>query len=580
MIVNDRGTRLEIEARDDETKFLGSLPIRRWDRHTDRWWVPNITAIRKALEENGARLPPLPPRPEFKGLDASFQFKTTPRPYQALALWQSQHSPAFGYLMDPGTGKSKVMIDDSVGAFTRQEMDANLLVCPNSIKSNWEDELAIHHALPYEFHVYDSAKKARAMAFIKAKSRHMKWLIMGVESFSSKGGAEVAEAFLKAHRRPGLYDDESSRIKNFDASRTTTLIKLSKLAIRKRIASGTPMTKGPHNAWAQFEFLDPRIFDLDYYPFRAFFCQMVGLEVGPHLSEEDFLAGKRRRVVQTIVGPKPENEPLLFDIMAPYVFLARKEEVLPELPEKQYQVRKVKPSAEQEKMYHDLLADAELEGSRYSTALVRDLRLHQLTGGFYVTEEAQKKLAALLDLDLAEEMLAQAAEKILFECHSIPGPNPKIEELMNIIDEMPHKKLVIWSRFKAEIQLIVEALEKRGDRKVVQYHGDVDDAGRAIARRTFQEDPSVTDFVGQIATGGIGITLTAASYEVFFSNDWSAENRIQAEDRIHRIGQLDGACYIDLVLDGPFVDSKVRRAVMAGIDYHKACMNELAERKK
>jgi SNF2 family DNA or RNA helicase len=580
VIITPHGHRLEIRAGNEETVILAALPIRRWDRVTDRWWVPNIPAIRSPLALAGAQLPPMPTVNEFNGLDASFQLKTMPRPYQAVALHASRDKHAFGYLMDPGTGKSKVMIDDGVAAHTRCELDAVFLVCPNSIKSNWEDELSIHHALPYEAHAYDSGKKAKAEAFIKARSNNLKWLIMGIESLSSEGGRKVAEAFVKAHKRCGIYDDESSRIKNFDASRTDAMIKLSRLAARLRIATGTPMTKGPQNAWSQMEFLDPTIFDLDYYPFRSFFCQMAVIPVGPRLSEEAIAAGAKQRTTQKIVGPKPESAALLFDMMAPFVFLARKEDVLPELPEKQHQVRKVKPSPEQTKMYHDLLADAELEGSRYSLALVRDLRLHQLTGGFYVTEEARIKLMALADLGMAEEMLAQAAEKLLYQCHPIPGANPKIEELMAIIDEMPDKKLVIFSRFRAEIEAVVAALNARGDRKAVEYHGGVDDAARTVARRTFQEDPSVTDFVAQVSTGGIGITLTAASYEVYLSNDWSAENRIQAEDRIHRIGQKDGACYIDIVLDGHFVDKRVLDSVRAGIDYHQFVMTELSERKK
>ena len=44
-------------------------------------------------------------------------------------------------------------------------------------------------------------------------------------------------------------------------------------------------------------------------------------------------------------------------------------------------------------------------------------------------------------------------------------------------------------------------------------------------------------FVGNPATGGYGLTLTEASYVVYYSNSYNLEVREQSEDRAHRIGQ-------------------------------------------
>lgn len=43
-------------------------------------------------------------------------------------------------------------------------------------------------------------------------------------------------------------------------------------------------------------------------------------------------------------------------------------------------------------------------------------------------------------------------------------------------------------------------------------------------------------FVGHPRAGGMGLTLTASPTALFFSNDFSGEARMQAEDRIHRLG--------------------------------------------
>ena len=64
-------------------------------------------------------------------------------------------------------------------------------------------------------------------------------------------------------------------------------------------------------------------------------------------------------------------------------------------------------------------------------------------------------------------------------------------------------------------------LEKRG----LGYScitGEVKNRDEQVAR--FQNEPEVMAFVGQIATAGLGITLTAASTMVFYSLDYSMSN--------------------------------------------------------
>lgn len=56
-------------------------------------------------------------------------------------------------------------------------------------------------------------------------------------------------------------------------------------------------------------------------------------------------------------------------------------------------------------------------------------------------------------------------------------------------------------------------------------------------------------FVGHPRSGGMSLTLTEASMMVFWSNSFAPEDRVQAEDRIHRMGMDDllGATIVDLI---------------------------------
>ena len=63
----------------------------------------------------------------------------------------------------------------------------------------------------------------------------------------------------------------------------------------------------------------------------------------------------------------------------------------------------------------------------------------------------------------------------------------------------------------------------------------------------FQKNKDVRFFVANPATGGIGLTLTAANTVVYFSNNFNLEERVQSEDRAHRKGQKKVVNYIDLI---------------------------------
>ena len=75
-----------------------------------------------------------------------------------------------------------------------------------------------------------------------------------------------------------------------------------------------------------------------------------------------------------------------------------------------------------------------------------------------------------------------------------------------------------------------------------------------------QEDPACRFFVGNPSVGGFGITLTAATTVVYYSNSYNLEHRLQSEDRAHRIGQTRSVNYVDLICPKT-VDEKIVKAL-------------------
>ncbi len=110
--------------------------------------------------------------------------------------------------------------------------------------------------------------------------------------------------------------------------------------------------------------------------------------------------------------------------------------------------------------------------------------------------------------------------------------DPAIELLQDIL---LLQKVVLFAHHR---EVILALMERFGDQAVCVM-GGTDMTTRSSAVRRFQEDPNVRIFVGSIRAAGVGLTLTAASHVVFLELDWSPGVMSQAEDRCHRVGQLD-----------------------------------------
>ena len=132
------------------------------------------------------------------------------------------------------------------------------------------------------------------------------------------------------------------------------------------------------------------------------------------------------------------------------------------------------------------------------------------------------------------------------------------------------KKLVVIARFVPEINAINKMLEKRGIGYACIMGGVKDRDAQVTA---FQTDPDTQVFVGQIATAGMGITLTAASTMVFYSEDYSMSNFEQAKARIHRVGQKENCTYIYLAAKGT-VDEKVLAALRSKADLARTLVDD------
>ena len=471
----------------------------------------------------------------------NYKFKTEPYAHQHKALERSWEREYFAYFMEMGTGKSKVLIDNAAMLYNQGKINGLLLIAPKGVYKNWyEDQIPTH--LPDYINkkivlwkssdkTHEQNKKLNTL-FQTGTEFHI--LIMNVEAFSYDFGKEFARRFLNSHNAM-MAIDESTSIKTPTANRTKNILKLKHLTKYRRILTGSPVTNSPLDLYSQCEFLGSWLLKTDsYYDFRARYSVMKSINLGS-------------RSVNVVVGHRNLGE--LSRLIEPFSMRVLKDDCL-DLPPKTFMKRQITMTPQQEKIYKAMkkYAMAELEGKVLTTnnVMVQLMRLHQITCGHFTADDG-----SIQDI-----------------------PNHRVTELMEILSEV-EGKVVIWSNYQKDVDTILKAIRKKYERDdiVVDYYGLTPQEERQNNIKKFQEDDKCRFFVGTTQTGGYGITLTAASTMIYFSNGYDLEKRLQSEARIDRIGQEYPMTYIDIITEET-VDTKIVKALRDKVNIATQIMGE------
>lgn len=107
--------------------------------------------------------------------------------------------------------------------------------------------------------------------------------------------------------------------------------------------------------------------------------------------------------------------------------------------------------------------------------------------------------------------------------------NHTIEMTQNLLDQ--GEQVVIFTNYSHIVEKVVEKFEG-----VVKVTGADNSEKRQEAVDKFQSGEAKV-IVCNLIAGGVGITLTSAKHLIVNDFDWVPANHLQAEDRIHRIGQ-------------------------------------------
>lgn len=528
----------------------------------------------KCKEQQVARLATL--EANYGQIDTSvldgIPFKTEPFMHQRQALSLGASQLVFAYLMDQGTGKTWTLLQDMAINYRNAIIDAVIVVCPNSIKQQWAEQIEQHlpDDVPRNVGIWTSvpnaAQKRENAEWIESfqnNEQTLHWFIVNVEAL----GMARCEEFLAQIAKQShcaIVVDESTKIKNRTAKRTKGAMRIRAHCKLARIMSGTPVIKSPMDAFAQFNFLDRDILGYDnFFSFRGHYGVMGGY--------------KNKQVVAY------KNTEELARAIKTCSFRVTKDECL-DLPPKLFARRDVSMQPAQKKEY-DRMRREMLAMLDEPCKACDGIGYVMVDGGGAIEQEEVPKVCGVCHGTASNVSVTIALTQLLrlqqITCGFITdGPEvlhwftdnpPKIMECMDIIEDADTQQILCWSNFRPEIDRLCQELALRGI-SYGELHGGISDDGRNAFRTSFQAG-NLQVGVCHPAAGGIGVDLWMANIANYLSNSHKTEDRVQSEDRCHRIGSEihDNVFYNDIVVPGT-VDVKILRVIRNNRDMSDAIM--------
>lgn len=369
------------------------------------------------------------------------------------------------------------------------ELARTVVLAPLSVTYVWRHELAQWADVAPSLAVGSTAEKLAAL------SGPGPWVL----NYEAVRALPVLKRLLELKPK-ALVLDESTRIKDRTTITTKAVHGLASKVPGSILAlSGNPMPEGPLDVWSQVKPFskDPLGFPT-WWGMRNAYAILggyMGREVVGYKDEADFTA----RFLEVAYRVRRGD---VFDCTLP-----ARQRIEVELPTAEKRAYK--------RMQEDCLV--ELKGKELSAAnvLAQLIRLQQITSGW-----------------------------------AAPKNGAKLTALSDLLNDAP-RPVVVWARFVEDLDR-VSALGKRRKERVGRIDGSIVGAAREKVIRDFASG-KIDLLVANPAAAGMGLDLSKAEVQVYYSCSWSHEQRAQSEARTEGPKRTNGPAPIydlEALIDG------------------------------
>lgn len=440
------------------------------------------------------------------------------RPFQLADVNHVELQAGALFAHQPGLGKTFMAGDRDrrLRAVPSSAGKPTLIVCPKALLYTWGEFYA--NNLPHvRLAVLDPTNSRTRQPWINALvGQTADVFVIHYE------GLKLPQVWEHVAHRDFLHliVDEAHRISN-RKSKTSIHVRALKATYRTAL-TGTPANRAVDQLWAILNFLDRQTWT-SYWKYRRRYVEV----------EESYAGGT---TYTKVVGPNSLTLPELQTRLKPFVVRRRKEDVLTELPPKQYRNVWVDLSAKQRRVYDQMEKDM--------IAWIGEQEDRPLVASVVIARLIRLQQIALATPDFDED------GQIILSC-----PSSKIDACLDLIRERKEagEQVIVFSQFSRIIDLLCNQITAMGDVEYGKYTGGTRATTRTQIEKGFLSG-EIDVFAGTIGAGGTGLNLQTASEVIFLDRAWLPGENLQAEDRIHRIGQRNASVTITDIMARHTVD--------------------------
>ena len=424
-------------------------------------------------------------------LKAPASFQGTLRPYQERGVAWLAFLERWGLgaclADDMGLGKTIEFIAFLLHLKEQSSLEnPTLLVCPTSVLGNWEREVK-KFAPTLKVVQYHGDKRPKDKAFAEVAKKHD----LLITSYS------LIQRDLKSLQNVSwqmIVLDEAQNVKNHESKQSQAVRQLESTF---RVAlTGTPVENRLQELWSILDFLNP-----GYLGNRQFFQRRFAMPIEKYGDAASL--SQLRSLVQPFILRRLKTD----------------REIIQDLPEKQEMTVFCGLSAEQAKLYQQVV-EASLSEIDRSEGLQRRGMI----------------LALLVKLkQICNHPVQYLKQDSLDSYHS--GKLQRLQEMLDIALAEGDRAL-IFTQFAEWGKLLKPYLEKQLGRETLFFYGSTSKKQREEMIDRFQHDPQGPPImILSLKAGGVGLNLTRANHVFHFDRWWNPAVENQATDRVFRIGQ-------------------------------------------
>lgn len=383
-----------------------------------------------------------------------------------------------------------------------------LIVAPSVVLHNWKDEFGLFSMIPGDkvIPLTRGTGKQKAEVMYNYVLPVIDGMIITV-NYEALLNEELYKAIERWHPEVIIFD-EVHYVKNSTAKRSKLCTRLAERSIYRLGLTGTPILKNSNDLYGIFRTVDlGKTFGINQFVFQSKYLINKNAHI-PNINFPNWI-------------DNPKTYPELTNKIYSKSLRKLKSECL-DLPDLIKVTRNADWGVKQKKAYDELKKDfltfveskqasGEPASVTANLAITKALRMLQVASGFVMTDDGVvHEFDDLPRLDLVEELLKET-----------------------VVDE--GNKCILWCSFKHNYKMLSRVCDKLKIKHVF-LTGEQSTTEKRNSELAFQNDPGTKVIIANRGAGGVGVNLTAASYSIVFSRNFSLAEDLQSEARNHRGG--------------------------------------------